>query len=280
MTKLSHPQPPEISRLQKILTATAVLALTAAQSSAALIAYEGFDYTAGTDVNGSNGGTGWASAWNNDTAGQWDNTSGSLSYGSLPTSGGKASLTANNASPEIQRTLSNPPLQNSPDAGTLWISWIHDSTAAGQFNQLRLGEGATPNNRVAVIGAHAVAPGSQTWRLYNGAFGSSVDSGIAMTGVQFVVVGINLATDEYRLYINPALGESAPGTPSASATFADTDTFDTLRYVIHSTTAAGDPGVDEIRVGTTFADVAAIPEPSVFGLLGLSTAGLALIRRR
>ena len=277
MSKASFPCLPAMSWLQKgVLAAASLLVVTAAQSLAAPLAYEGFDYAAGTDVNGSNGGNGWANAWNNDAPGQWDNTSGSLTYGSLPTSGGKATLTANNASPEIQRTLSNPPLQNNAAAGSLWISWIHDSTAAGQFNQLRLQD--TAGNRVAVIGAHAVAPGSQTWRLYNGAFASPVDSGIAMTGSQFVVVGIDLATDTYQLYINPTLGETAPAMASATATYADTDTLNTLRYVIHSTTVAGDPGFDEIRVGTTFASVAAVPEPATIGLA--ATAGLLALRRR
>ena len=264
-----------MSALQKgILAAAAILFVTSAQSSAALLAYEGFDYTAGTDVNASNGGTGWTTAWNNDAAGRWDNTSGSLSYGSLPTSGGKASL-INSSSPEIQRTFSN-----APTTGTLWISWLHDSTSVDSFNQLRLHQGDANTNRVATIGAHAVTPASQTWTLYNGSFGSPVNSGIAMTGTQFVVLGIDLATDTFSLYINPALGATAPATASATATFANAFTIDTLRYVIHSPAATGDPSIDEIRIGTSYADVAAVPEPSVFGLLGLSTAGLALIRRR
>nr|WP_226895579.1 PEP-CTERM sorting domain-containing protein [Luteolibacter marinus] len=36
---------------------------------------------------------------------------------------------------------------------------------------------------------------------------------------------------------------------------------------------------DDLRVGTTFADVAPVPEPST-GLLGLAAAGLLFTRRR
>ena len=99
-----------------------------------------------------------------------------------------------------------------------------------------------------------------------------------MTGSQFVVVGIDLATDTYQLYINPTLGETAPAMANATATYADTDTLNTLRYVVHSTLVAGDPSIDEIRVGTTFADVVGVPEPATIGLA--ATAGLLALRRR
>jgi len=56
---------------------------------------------------------------------------------------------------------------------------------------------------------------------------------------------------------------------------AVSDTFNTLTFK-----ADGWENMDEIRIGTTLADVTPVPEPTSLGLLGLSGAFALIMRRR
>ena len=53
--------------LQNSVLPAAVVALSffANTCSAALVSYEGFEYTANIDINGQTGGTGWTAGWAN-----------------------------------------------------------------------------------------------------------------------------------------------------------------------------------------------------------------------
>src|SRR5436190_15139736 len=74
-----------------------VLAASGPRAAGQVITYDGFNYASGSNLNGLNGGTGWATAWsepNFGTGNPIDNVpetiqTGSLSLGSLSTTGNR-----------------------------------------------------------------------------------------------------------------------------------------------------------------------------------------------
>ncbi len=107
-------------------------------ANAQVIASEGFNYTAGTAVIGTEGtgGTGWANPWNSksDTA-QTQVSGTSLSYtdgsgNTLATSGGSlisSTLTSTTAQPERELTtgtFGSVAAANPVSSGTLWMSYL------------------------------------------------------------------------------------------------------------------------------------------------------------
>lgn len=108
---------------------------------AELLAYEGFNYTAGSNIVGQNGGTGWAGAWDlgDASAGTTVTQAGSLSYSdtlgnALATTGGKllnSAIGSGTASQE-GRTLN---FRRGADgaSGSTWFSFIGQRVDAAPY---------------------------------------------------------------------------------------------------------------------------------------------------
>src|SRR5262249_54197823 len=93
--------------------------------SAALIAFDSFDYDAGTDnLNGKNGGFGFTAGWNG-TAGVQEVRAPGSTYPNLFTLGNKAFISASNQNFRIL-TAGNPGTGDS----TLWITFIGQRVGA------------------------------------------------------------------------------------------------------------------------------------------------------
>jgi hypothetical protein len=251
------------------LLAAIIVAASASSSVAALTAYEGFDYAASTDINGLSGGTGWSGNWAG-TAGTRQVQSPGATYGTLSTVGNKAFVLGSTAG--AQRVLPNP--IGTADE-TLWISFIGQRDPAGptdngRFFSLSFYETAfTPaSNERFSIGENSDNANNK-WGMH---FTSSpatnridVLSGPSIDSQAFLLARVNYhagANDDIYLWVDYdiGLGEPAVETAHANSVGAFNLAFDRLAIRAGAATttpplASAQGFFDEIRLGTTFADV-------------------------
>src|SRR5262245_52086401 len=118
----------------KIVLTAVVLSLGSISARAQLFTYEGFDYSAGSQLFGQsfNGGFGWGNSWSATAAAIATNTSPSLTYSTLPVSGGQVVMghaagwpASGGQTASSQRILSTT-LTNmlGGSGGTIWMSFL------------------------------------------------------------------------------------------------------------------------------------------------------------
>ena len=275
--------------LPTLVTALPAIARPAA---AAVIVQESFDYAAGP-LAGNNGGTGFSAAWINRGTGATVTAPG-LTYGSLSASGNKA-LGATSIS--VARTFDSTGLTG--DGATYWFSYLFAAP-----DTVSTGTSASGLSFFSdVNGAYSQAGGfylncdvtsSTNMKLdtrIGGAFGPSVDvpgtnyhSGDPMLIVGRIAFSDQANQDTLEVWLDPPLTGSAPtGSPTVSylnGNWGAVAPADTAVYWTKYN--APDRVIDEIRLGTSFADIAPVPEPGTLGLalLAATAAGVAFASRR
>jgi hypothetical protein len=273
-----------------VVHAVSTITFIAAPSlSAALLAYEGFDYTEanGTSISGLNGGTGWTEAF--PTVEGTIRLANGLSFTDHIASSGKsaerlASATLTGNGRNWASTVSD---------GTYWYSFLMHPTATatnvgrGTFGILQ-GPGTNQNGfgirfdftgtagpgATLTINANspAQAPGA------NITFASGWDQAYLVLGRLNVDTAANTINDIWVYQNGESIPTSEVGLPTVMSTTSGASTG--INPAMYGR-AFGDSAptfFDEVRVGTSFADVMVIPEPSAaaLGLIGLT----ALLRRR
>jgi len=271
--------------MKKVLI-VALTAMLASSASAALLLYEGFDYTAGEDTltNSANvGGTGWTGGWSSNTSrGVADVASGSLSYGTLQTTGNSAGidigLDTRKGTYDFDSVIRNlGGVINS--TANYWVSYLINLDPANvPVNGTSVGVtfgtvffGRCDNDKTL--------PPSFTdqWQV-----GDVMTPTTVTTGTHLVVGKFGTDGDLWTQYIwidpsTSSLGGLDLTTASANGFYALGDT-DTLASVV-----IGGPNasvIDEIRVGESYADVTPIPEPASILLLVSGLVGAYKLRRR
>lgn len=242
------------------LGALLLIALTTAHA-APLTAYDGFD--GGTVFNG---GSGWSGDWSGGIS-----AGSNLTYGALTTTGVGANIGA------YYNGTATRSFSSSVTTGTIWLSWVQNSSGSTDFNQIRLMNGSS---NVVVVGTHG--SDSNEFRLYNGNsdYTGHADTGISIVGTHFVALSIDLSNSTFNLYIDPTgLGSGAAPSSSVSSTYARGGTISSITG-LQSVGSDNAFTWDEVRVGTTWADVSPVPEPSAMALTGLSLGAFAFLRRR
>lgn len=312
-------RPSSPAKVAKLSLAALALAAAIPAAHATLLSSESFsasDYpTAGVMLQADGGTTtsptvtGYTGNWVSPNDGSAFGTanpqvlSGSLSYGGsnyLGSNGNSVGVLNNTSGGEITasnsgrtyRLLDSSLAATASTTGTLYLSFLFQSgqqTGATTYQTLAL-YNSTLADADRNFDAGLTTNGGQTGTAYNfgvesGTSETYTSTGItADTGVHLFVVKFDLsstaASDSVTVWIDPTIG--AAGDPSGGIVSTSKDiTFDRLALSDYDGNSAA---WDEIRWGTTFADVAgtsAIPEPSTYAaLFGVLALGYVAIRRR
>ena len=98
-----------------------------------------------------------------------------------------------------------------------------------------------------------------------------------------LMIRLDLATDQATLWVNPANEASTSVTASGAISYSGSINSFALRQGTSGSApndgSTGSLTVDNLRVGTSFAEVQAVPEPSTFALFGLGALALLLRKR-
>jgi len=296
--------PPKPTRIPPLVPCLAIaLGLAAVQTArATLQVYEGFSYTAGSTLQGRNGGTGFGSTtWQdnqNPVASEMDViASGSLSHGNLLTTGNALSQTSAAAGGSVDsRTFTTIAGAN---AATTWLSFLvrMDGTLASDSTAW-LGLRPNSTGEAPFLGVFTNASNEKVFGIGSNVAGSkpNVFSSISFAAEQtyLVVASITWNTasggnELVKLFINPTLGGAAPTVADASRNDLNIATAANTNRLTSMELASGGNSVqwkfDEVRIGTTFADVTPVPEPATAATAGFVFALCAVravrrVRRR
>ncbi|MFA7343546.1 MAG: hypothetical protein WC003_04505 [Terrimicrobiaceae bacterium] len=262
---------------------------------AAATVYEGFGYTAGTDLGGQNGGTGFnGAAWIDSAApANKDKVqSGSLAYGSLQTAGNSLLLVTPLTGLGLDRSFSS---ISGVDGTTTWISFLlkFDSSVGtlnagdvGWFSVRPSDFGFSPEFGAFTNDSNEVVFGIGDYGGNDPVFSTTpfeTDTTYLVAGSITWHTGTGQAED-ISLFLDPAFGP-APGSPLVTRNDLDLVNDPGVNLLVKMSILAdgGDSAwlMDEIRIGASFGDVTPVPEPASV-LLALAGGALLWIgcRRR
>lgn len=227
---------------------TALILLTLAPGSvlATPLAYDGFDYTAGSSLTGKTAPTGFSSAYAEIGAGITVAAPG-LVYTGLPVSGNRLNLSGVNAS--VAGSLASSP---ETVGTTIYFSYLMQVGFGAGNAGISLYQGGTEtlytgNRNDSGTNYFGIDPKG----------GTAVNSTSLSSDLSLLVFRVDFSASSatIRLYVNPT-SSTEPGIPSATVTKNAALTYDRIRIVSNGNTGS----IDEFRLGQTFGDVA-VPPP-------------------
>ncbi len=263
-----------------------VLCLAAAGAAqAALLDYDGFDYT-GTAIADQNGGIGWGGPWVNTTGDpRLTNDGVSLDSAAFPFApvGSRLIRIPPSDGATVDRAAVRNLAQNVSLAedGVLYASTLvrrgaDGAATAGSDVQFQFRTtGGTIGFRFGVSAADVFYVGLNAVDTNNGAAPIGADT------VYFLVAKlVSSAAGSDQLFLkvygpNDTVPASEPAAWSLTTSGARSDVLTQLRVNVGASNSYAE--IDEIRIGSDWASVA-VPEPATLALLGV--AGLLGMRRR
>jgi hypothetical protein len=270
--------------LKSLILIMVVLSIISLNASATLLVYEGFDYGDST-LDGQNGGTGFSDAWS--TTDTVDTQSTSLStpdgYG-LTVTGGSIADVAGSGAVTLTRTLSSEISMDPTEEQTYYFSVLFcrydtsDSTWGEYSDLLKLVDAGGDFGVIFQTGSDEEI----IIDLYHSTTTSEDDAfalGQTYLYVGKIVVRDGEVDEAYAsLYeVGSDTVELEPASWDISVTVdCELTSIDTISLKFGQKTDTF--YYDELRIGTTWADVTGVPEPSSLFLLGISS--LCLFRRR
>lgn len=275
-----------------ILFASA-LALSALVSRGELIAYESFGDAATTQLSGTTADSGLG-AWTlvGGVAGSSTYTSPGLDYTNLATSGNKVTVTTGTS---LYANLSSPFTVAANSTRDIWGSFVMNTANTSGDAALSIFESSNPTASTAALASIGMINNGNARLISGRTMDLNGNNGLATSSVatnqkNLYVFRITIdsnpgAVESGQFWINPTItsgmtvGDLGSGW---SANFNNTGLSATPAITTISlyTTGTNAAVFDEIRLGTTLADVAVIPEPGTLALVGLALGALVLFRRR
>ncbi len=222
------------------------------------MAYEPFDYPVGVALLDQTNGIGFAGPWR---AGGFNARAhdratmrpGALSFPGLAVTGAnhlQIDPPDGDAIAGLIRVLS---VDLNQPGTTYYLSFLHRPEAEAEYSAVVLGSGEEPELSVGKSGSvrqYHVSQRGGRGRVYSG-----VEPVVGQTAFLVVKLEFRDGPDRFTLYVNPVPGS---GEPSRGAVKEDLD----LRFADGLTLySRGAWSVDEIRIGTTWADVAPAETP-------------------
>lgn len=249
-----------------------VVSFTGGRLSAVPIAYDDFNYTTGNDLNGQSGGGsfGFSDSWSGDTS--FDIGSGSLASPTGQPVGAANSVTSTAfaANRDIHRTLTAPLGASNTTAYFSFLlrpeGILHQGFADGWFGFVLQGGFPVYVDMGSFTNQYGVEVSGT----------SSLSSTAAVVGeTTFIVLRIDFTAgvDPARIYINPLPGNE-PNVADAAVLGNGIGVVTTVGL-----TGPGAYRFDTLKVGTTWADVAPVPEPSTIVLIAIGCLGLLTMAR-
>ncbi|MDQ8192923.1 hypothetical protein QEH59_00700 [Coraliomargarita sp. SDUM461004] len=247
-------------------------------SHADLIVSETFNYTIDESVDGKNGGTGWSGAWNAGSGGVSPTTDYNIS---APTgySGSSSPVlriaSDGNGTLSVNRNLATG-INMSPSSETsLYFSFLWARTDTNATNGSEAAQftfqttSGTPLAKVGINGNEQIFAGFDS-TTSDASQTLSVTNNTTTTGNYLLVGKILLNQDgtDDELYLSVFdSSASITGEPTSWDLSTADDISGTIgRINLSSQRFAQSTYWDNISIGTSFADVTNIPEPSVFAL--------------
>ena len=242
----------------------AVLCIAGWQARGAPVAYEGFngtDYANGVALGGLNGGTGWSGAWSANSSCQI--SSAGMAYASGPSillvTGGKLQCLGGSGERIIATGIGSPARKAGvvdasnnvgADGTSVWVSFLGECPVAdSDFGISFTRSGASvafPQTGIIGLG------GAEQWRFWP----QANLTGVSATTKVLLVWRLDFGSgnnDYCRVWINPVPG-TVPSDASASLSGGGGDwSFNRIDFGGGSSTTLW---FDELRIGTTYADVA------------------------
>lgn len=248
-----------------LLSTVAVVALATSQARAVLLGSETFTYSDGTLTTVA-------------PAGVWSNFSGATA---LNVSNGVAVLTGVNSQDDGLNLTST-----SPSNGVIYASFDVNFTSwpsgSGSYFAF-FKDTTTADFRARVLATNTT--GGVNIGIGNGVATAIAGSSFLSTTLNFgttykVVLRLDQSSgaDVSTLWLNPSL-ETDPGATATDVIGSAPFVIPITQFALRQSNATqGLNWVDNILVGSTFADV--VPEPSTIALVGAGMLGLFAIRRR
>lgn len=257
-----------------VCSGVAILASVLAQSiQAELLVHEGFDYGATAAIDGTcNGGVGFSGAWSSTTP--IDLSSSSLAYpagGSLTSVGGAASDLA--VGGLAYRMLANP-IEFDSDQ-TLYTSFLFKHFEGG-WKGLRLGvDGAYDHADNLNTGITSSGSWLLAWRVYASVGTWGPTPGTTYLVTEKLVLREGATPDDWyvKIYSPTDTIGSEPTTWDLHGSYGLSGSYDRI-WLDEKSDARG--AFDEIRIGTTWADVTGVPEPSAIVMVLSMLCGMLI----